>query len=319
MPSLLSVLLSLLLALAPAAAFAQDLAGSRDPEVVGERFPGAVIVHYEAPTYDEVDLAAGPVRQSRQLEEKLSLEGEVEVVHYRIAPGVSSPLEVQRAYEEALAAKGFEILFQCRGEDCGGRAFNHTVTDGRTGFGEEHRHQRYLLARLQRPGEAEVHLSLYTTQAAGLGGPRKDEINQRLVVVVGRPFGAALEAVSAEEMQSALGEEGQVALYGILFAFDSAELLPESEPVLTEIASLLGLEPGLSLLIVGHTDNVGGLDYNLGLSQRRAAAVRQALVQRHAIAAERLESHGVGFLAPVASNRSEEGRALNRRVVLVER
>jgi len=72
------------------------------------------------------------------------------------------------------------------------------------------------------------------------------------------------------------------------------------------------------VVIVGHSDNQGTLDANLALSQRRAEAVRDALVSR-GVAAERLDARGVGFLAPVASNATEEGRARNRRVELVLR
>ena len=68
---------------------------------------------------------------------------------------------------------------------------------------------------------------------------------------------------------------------------------------------------------VGHTDKVGRLHYNLQLSERRAAAMVKQLVKRYGVAKQRLRSAGVGFLAPVASNNSEEGRAKNRRVELV--
>lgn len=76
--------------------------------------------------------------------------------------------------------------------------------------------------------------------------------------------------------------------------------------------------PLLKLHVVGHTDNVGDLDYNLKLSKARAEAVVNELVSKHKIAADRLKAHGVGPLSPVSSNDSEEGRALNRRVELVK-
>ena len=71
-------------------------------------------------------------------------------------------------------------------------------------------------------------------------------------------------------------------------------------------------------LIIGHTDNKGTLDYNLGLSGRRADAVVKALAAKYGIDAKRLTSRGLGPLAPIASNRSEEGQAKNRRVEMVE-
>jgi OmpA-OmpF porin, OOP family len=92
---------------------------------------------------------------------------------------------------------------------------------------------------------------------------------------------------------------------------------PESRPTLEQIAKLLGAQPQLNVFIVGHTDNQGAYDYNLDLSRRRAEAVAAELVKNHRIAQARLRTAGVGFLAPVGSNASESGRALNRRVELV--
>ena len=77
-------------------------------------------------------------------------------------------------------------------------------------------------------------------------------------------------------------------------------------------------QPQLKLLIVGHTDNVGGLEHNKALSRRRAASVVEALSTWHNINPNRLSSDGVAYLAPVASNRNEAGRSRNRRVELVE-
>lgn len=109
-----------------------------------------------------------------------------------------------------------------------------------------------------------------------------------------------------------------MAIYGIYFDTNSAEIKPESKPALEEIGKLLRNNPDLKLLVVGHTDNVGDFDFNLQLSQRRAEAVVRALVREQGVAVSRLRSHGVSFAAPVATNDDEEGRAKNRRVELVQ-
>jgi outer membrane protein OmpA-like peptidoglycan-associated protein len=106
-------------------------------------------------------------------------------------------------------------------------------------------------------------------------------------------------------------------IYGINFDFDKDVVLPSSAPTLSEIAALLRANPDLKLSIVGHTDGKGGADYNLGLSQRRAANVVRALTERYEIGANRLTSAGRGASAPVASNDTEDGRAKNRRVELI--
>jgi outer membrane protein OmpA-like peptidoglycan-associated protein len=117
----------------------------------------------------------------------------------------------------------------------------------------------------------------------------------------------------------ALEKDKRVAVYGIYFDFASAKLKPESTPVLDEIADALNANPSWNLTIEGHTDNVGGADYNLDLSKRRAAAVQDALVTRYHISADRLSTAGFGFTRPKASNDTPEGRALNRRVELVRK
>lgn len=122
----------------------------------------------------------------------------------------------------------------------------------------------------------------------------------------------------AKSLAQDINATGKVAIYGIYFDFNKAEVKPESEPVLKEISNLLKQNPKLSLYIVGHTDNVGTLAANMDLSQRRAEAVVQALVSKHGVDAKRLKAQGVGPLCPVASNKTDEGRAKNRRVELVE-
>jgi outer membrane protein OmpA-like peptidoglycan-associated protein len=125
------------------------------------------------------------------------------------------------------------------------------------------------------------------------------------------------EGRSPLEVVRAIDATGRMFLYGILFDFDQATVKLESSPVLAEIATLLRSDAHLKLLVVGHTDNAGGFDYNRDLSQRRAEAVVTKLVQDHGADQARLFPVGVSFAAPVASNQTEEGRSQNRRVELV--
>jgi outer membrane protein OmpA-like peptidoglycan-associated protein len=124
--------------------------------------------------------------------------------------------------------------------------------------------------------------------------------------------------VDSSAMQRELGAEGRVAIYGILFDFDKDTMRPDSKPQLDEIAKLLRDSPGLRVLIVGHTDGKGSMEYNQQLSQRRARSVVDALVRDYGIDAKRLTPLGVGMAAPVATNRTDAGRSRNRRVELVE-
>ncbi|MBH9579729.1 MULTISPECIES: OmpA family protein [Inhella] len=121
---------------------------------------------------------------------------------------------------------------------------------------------------------------------------------------------------NASEMAQALKTQGNVALYGLQFDTGRATLQPGAEPLLAEVLALLKGDPKLRLSIEGHTDNVGDAKANLTLSQQRAQTVVAYLVQR-GVAAARLRAVGQGSQVPVADNRTEAGRAKNRRVELV--
>jgi outer membrane protein OmpA-like peptidoglycan-associated protein len=125
-------------------------------------------------------------------------------------------------------------------------------------------------------------------------------------------------AIDAASMASSLADTGSVAIYGINFDTASSVIKPDSGPVIDEIAKLLTSNPALKVGIVGHTDMVGDAASNLKLSQARAQSVITALVSKHGIAASRLVAFGAGPWAPLGSNKTDDGRAKNRRVELVE-
>lgn len=123
---------------------------------------------------------------------------------------------------------------------------------------------------------------------------------------------------NAEVFSNDIRTTGHAAVYGIYFDTGKSTIKPESAQAIAEIAKLLKSDPNLKVHVVGHTDNVGGVDSNIKLSQSRAEAVMQALVRDNGIAAARLRAFGCGQFAPVLSNDAEEGRAKNRRVELVK-
>ena len=115
------------------------------------------------------------------------------------------------------------------------------------------------------------------------------------------------------DMEQSLKTIGQYDAYGLRFDFDSAVLRPESLQLVREIADMLQANKDWQIQIVGHTDSTGGPVYNLGLSDKRAEAVRSALVG-HGVASGRLRSEGRGETQSKADNDSLAGRAINRRV-----
>ena len=131
-------------------------------------------------------------------------------------------------------------------------------------------------------------------------------------------FGNFRIAAGGKKLYDALAADGRVATQGIYFDTGSDRIRPESTPTLKEIAGMLTDHPELKLLIEGHTDNVGVAAANQSLSEKRAAAVRQSLVDSFGVAGDRLTTRGLGSTKPVAPNDTPEGRQNNRRVELVK-
>jgi len=138
-----------------------------------------------------------------------------------------------------------------------------------------------------------------------------------VVVVEPKPMDQEVVA-DATALSQSIAATGKAIVYGIYFDTGKSILKPESDPTLEQITKLLKQEPQLQLYVVGHTDNDGALDFNLKLSSDRAASVVKALVSR-GISASRLSSAGVASYCPAASNKTEDGKAKNRRVELVAR
>ena len=283
---------------------------------------GSSINDYDYREFDEYEILLGKVvsapgePDNSKVESSENLEGKVTKISYYL-PEDRSTLEVFRNYEDALKAAGFEILFTCSNKECVGRKFNHKVIEYKHGFGDNYYDQRFLAAKLPRD-EGDVYVSLYIVKNTTGGGPDRNHIYTQVDVIEVAPMQEAMVTVDADSMAEEIFETGSISIYGILFDFDKADIKPESAATIEEIATLLNNNPDLKLFIVGHTDNKGGLDYNMNLSQKRAGAVVDVLVTEHGIETSRLTPKGLGFLAPVASNKSEEGRAKNRRVELVE-
>jgi len=120
----------------------------------------------------------------------------------------------------------------------------------------------------------------------------------------------------AAELEKALQAGEKVDIYDIFFSFNSATLRPESDETLNTIADLLNKHPDWKLAIGGHTDSIASDSFNLDLSNRRAAAVKTALVERFKITDNRLSTQGYGEASPRDTNDTLEGRARNRRVEL---
>jgi outer membrane protein OmpA-like peptidoglycan-associated protein len=128
---------------------------------------------------------------------------------------------------------------------------------------------------------------------------------------------AMTQEVTADAMYDALKKDGFIALY-INFDTGKSDIKPESMMIIDQVAALLKAHADLKVSIEGHTDNVGTPQNNKILSQQRAKSVMSAVVQK-GIAADRMTAVGWGQEKPIADNRSEDGRAKNRRVEVVKK
>lgn len=322
----IAVFLALLAAMADSSGFAADVKGSRDSPLL-PRYHGAEIVQYSVREFDSAILPLGPAEykgDGYRFTESRTAEGKVTRILYLIPAGRSS-VEVFRNYESVLAEKGYLPLFSCSKEACGPYdSFAETLYGRDRHYplpgDEDTKNQQFLAARLPGP-PGDVFVTVYVMENHFWGNETSMEKGRtycRVDVVETKPMESRMEVVKADEMARGIESSGKIALYGIFFETDRAEIREESKPALEEIARLLKAAPKLRLLVVGHTDSTGEREYNMSLSRRRAESVVKYLTSKFGILPSRLVPAGVGMLAPVASNRTEEGRAKNRRVELVE-
>jgi outer membrane protein OmpA-like peptidoglycan-associated protein len=264
------------------------------------RYPGSRILQFDEVDFNEYQLPTAV--ETRRPAKPKTVQGKVTKIYYQ-NPAGRSTLEIYTNYTQALKGAGFREVFTCEDTGCGNGALWNGFNGIRvSGTGDKIRY----FSGVREQGGAPTHVAVMVST----GGAS-------LHVIEGKPMEGGLVTVNAEAMAEGIDREGHINLYGIYFDTGRSDLKPESAPALEQIAKLLSTRPALKLHVVGHTDNTGALPANMKLSSDRAASVVAALTGRHGVAAARLMAHGVGPVAPVASNATEEGKAKNRRVDLV--
>ena len=314
-----------------------DVAGSSDHPLV-KRVTGSEIFFGKSSDFDKLKLSLGKIEWSGaeakvKPYESATVEGKVRTNYYKV-PEKMGVLEVLRNYEQDLKEAGFEILHLGQGEAIETPGYNNQIAreiygmTGTYGTPEEkaqwpfqHTDEKkagYIAAK-KTGANGDVYASVYivSNQHNKWLDIPVDRTLVRLDVCEVKAREQRMELVKSEEMAGEIALNGRVALYGILFDFDKATIRPDSEPTLAEIARLLEEKSDLNILVVGHTDATGGFEYNRGLSQKRAESVVDNLAAK-GISKERLFPVGVAFASPVASNKTEDGKAKNRRVELVD-
>jgi OmpA-OmpF porin, OOP family len=246
--------------------------------VLFTRMPGYHIYRCEELQFDKYDFFTGPGKTQ-------SIEGHHLFVYYDLNPNVQapSPLQIVRNYSNAIKKENGQQVY--------------AYEDGGT---------QYVILKLVKSG-----MEIWSEVSASGNGSYTVQIIEKKAM-------AQDVVADASSMAKSIKETGKVAVYGIYFDTGKSTLKPESQPTLKEISILLSADPGLKLYVVGHTDNTGLFDSNMKLSMDRANAVTNALVTQFSVNALRLKACGDGPTAPVATNETEEGKTLNRRVELVK-
>jgi flagellar motor protein MotB len=304
----------------------KDIQAASDPAGL-PRLKGSVIVGYAQSSYDLGRFFNGKSDRNQQNTEA---EGKRTRVAY-LGNKDDSTIQILRSYQAALNNLGeveekyickppTRCLLRPRGTD---QITINSVPSYLTSvyYSRSDIDAIYWYGTVQT-SESLFHVSLYS----GI----QDDGERNLKRFHGRPliflhiietsdFKTSLEIVTAEHMTEKINQTGSVALYGIQFEFNSATLTTESEATLNEVAKTLSTNHTLSLFVVGHTDNIGDYSYNQNLSSQRAVSVRNALINTYGIDPQRLTAVGVGPVAPVATNATDEGKAKNRRVELVRK
>ena len=286
-------------------AYGQDAEGSKDHPLIS-RYPGSTLSEYSQKAFDEYELPLSKFAGGKY-EKTQHLEGKITAIYYTTPEGRSA-LEIYRNYESALKNGGFQTLFTCA-KTCGNAppADLMPVNDAWGNYSDD---TRYLATKLARDA-GDVYVALWVYDSSF-------DVKTFLAVVEVKPMESGLVTVNAATLAGDITRTGHASVYGIYFDTGKADVKPESDATLKEIAKLLQQNPQLKLYVVGHTDNQGTLDMNMDLSKRRADAVLTALTTKYGASGPRLRALGDGPSAPVASNDAEDGRAKNRRVELVK-
>lgn len=293
---------AMVLALLAPLARAQDLPLPQGAESTAEVIHAADTIHLPSGRFE-----AGRVP-------RLRLDGRVSSRAWRLPERGQGTLARLAPMREALEKAGWEVLFECAAEGCGGFDFRFAVPvlPAPAMFVNLFDY-RYLLAR-----RGKEHAMLFVSRAGERGYVQLTHVAPAEVGLEAPGTAPALKpAPGTGDLVDRLRAAGHVALSGLDFASGEATLGPGPHPDLAALAAFVAETPGARIALVGHTDGVGGLESNIALSQARADAVRIRLVEAHGVAPERIEARGVGYLAPVAPNSTPEGREANRRVEAV--
>lgn len=251
----------------------------------------------------------------------LEVDGRVVQQAWRVEAQALTSLQVLAPLRDQLTGLGYQVLFDCAGRECGGFdfRFNTRVMPAPDMFVDLFDY-RFLALRQGGPDDSASYVSLFVSRSGATA---------YVQVIHVAPEGAAGTSATADTREvvpraipdqpvaQALRQQGHAVLSDLSFETGSSELGEGSYATLEALAAFLKADPALRVVLVGHTDTVGGLDSNIALSNRRARSVVERLVSAYGVPRAQLDAEGMGYLSPIAPNLTQPGREANRRVEAV--
>ncbi len=263
------------------------------------------------------------------------VDGAVERMVFRTDRSVPT-LDLLRTLSSSLQQRGYTEIFRCYDRQCGGFAFLAAIEivpppEMFVDIGDF----RFLTARKDNLGAAEL-VSVLVSASSNTGfvqvtlareTPHQQDDSsagtgdvETIIKQVANRESTESEDGSGDDVGPVVQQLlflGRAVLTSLEFATGSLSLASGDSDELEELAGFLEADPGAIVILVGHTDTEGMLESNIELSQKRAVAVLDLLVAQYGVNPDQLQAEGIGYLAPRATNDTEEGRSANRRVEVV--
>lgn len=301
--------LAIILAALPASAQALELDLPGNARLVYERVTGP----------DSYAFPTGPFDSGHQPSEQAT--GNVSRQVFRIDTQGTTTLQLFAPLRDQITSGGSETVLECATDQCGGFDFRfQTEVVAAPDMHVDLTDYRFLSARHTEDGVTE-YLSLLVSRSDRAGYIQMIRVSPSKI----RPITFSEPAIIRDPVVRhpepfpglALEVSGFTILSDLTFKTGSATLGDEPFASLDALAVFLAANPGSRVALVGHTDAEGSLKNNIALSKRRAGSVKERLVGEYGIDPGQLAAEGMGYLSPVASNLTAEGREANRRVEAV--
>lgn len=250
------------------------------------------------------------------------VEGRIEVGAWHVPGTDSTPFQLALPLRDAIQEAGFEILLDCRARRCGGFDFRFaTLVLPAPEMFVDLTNYHFISAYSDDQGAVSILTSRDRRQGyvqiirAGTG--ESGVVLPSAVAAPAAPAPAVVIPSDMSDLAATLEAQGHVILRDLVFRSGSTEMGEGRIGSLDALAAYLIANPSRRILFVGHTDATGSLEANRAISLRRAQAAVTYLRDRHDIAADQIDAEGAGYLSPVATNLTAEGREANRRIEAV--